>query len=188
MPKISPEAYRERRGRIMDAARRCFVRKGIHISVDDICAEARVSKGALYGYFPSKEAVIQAIADEHIADLAKVRAASSAEELVDALLERINNGDRASCRLELEAWAHALTREQLRNRLMENTGELRSSIEQALKRIEAKGKPRDLPSPDMALIIETLAMGLVANAALGRDAEARKLLALLITKLTTAAD
>ena len=53
----------------MAAARRCFVRNGIHISVDDICAEAGVSKGALYGYFPSKDAVIQAIADEHVSDL-----------------------------------------------------------------------------------------------------------------------
>ena len=183
MPKISPEAYRERRGRIMNAARRCFVRKGIHISVDEICAEAKVSKGALYGYFPSKEAVIQAIADEHIADLAGVRAASTAEELVGALLERINNGDRASCRIELEAWAHALTREQLRNRLMENTGELRSSIEQALGRIVGE---RHTPSAiaDAALLVETMAMGLVANAALGRDAEARRMLAMLIARMT----
>jgi AcrR family transcriptional regulator len=185
MPKISPEAFQERRGRIMDAARRCFLRKGIHISVDDICAEAKVSKGALYGYFPSKEAVIQAIADEHIADLAKVRAASTADELVDALLERINGGDRASCRLEMEAWAHALTREQLRSRLMENTGELRSSIEQALGRI-ASNKLAASSVADAALLVETMAMGLVANAALGRDAEARRLLSLLIARLTTA--
>lgn len=187
MPKISPEAYRERRGRIMDAARRCFVRKGIHISVDDICAEAKVSKGALYGYFPSKEAVIQAIADEHIADLASVRRAGTVDELVDALLERINGGDRSSCRLELEAWAHALTRDRLRSRLLENTGELRSSIGQALERIAGKRAGR-LSIADAALLVETLAMGLVANAALGRDAEARRLLALLISALAIRTD
>ncbi len=70
----------------MAAARRCFIRHGIHISVDEICAEAKVSKGALYGYFASKDAIIQAIADEHAADLGAVRRACSCGELVAALL------------------------------------------------------------------------------------------------------
>jgi AcrR family transcriptional regulator len=167
MPKISPEAYQERRGRIMHAARRCFVRNGIHISVDEICAEAKVSKGALYGYFPSKEAVIQAIAEEHVADLASVRNAGSREELAAALMERLSSGDSAANRLELEAWTYALNRQELRKRLLENTLELRLAIESALRRM-GENDHREFSEKDGALL-ETFALGLVARAALGRD-------------------
>lgn len=166
MPKISSEAYKERRARIMDAARRCFIRKGIHISVDEICAEAKVSKGALYGYFPSKDAIIQAIADEHIANLSAVREAGSREELVAALVERLSNGDPSANRLELEAWAYAFDRQELRNRLLENMVELRSAIQSALARMREK---RDAePTNRDGLLVETFALGLVAQAALGR--------------------
>ena len=181
MPKISAEASRERRANIMNAARRCFVRSGIHISVDDICAEAGVSKGALYGYFPSKEAVIQAIADEHVSDLTRIRGATSPDELIAALLERLGDA-RASARLELEAWAYSLKNEKLSDRLFENAAELRLSIRQALQRI---GKSADLSGAqsidDAALLIETVAMGLVARAALGEEAEAERVLRLVVT-------
>jgi len=182
MPKISSEAYQERRASIMAAARRCFIRNGIHISVDEICAEAKVSKGALYGYFPSKEAVIQAIADEHVADLASVRDASSRDELVAALLERLSNGDPAANGLELEAWAYALKRKDLRNRLLENTQELRSAIESALARM-SEGKDVNSGRPD-GLLLETLAMGLVAKAAMGRAEPVDDILSSMLELLT----
>jgi TetR/AcrR family transcriptional regulator, repressor for uid operon len=183
MPKISAQASRQRRDNIMDAARRCFVRSGIHISVDDICAEAGVSKGALYGYFPSKESIIQAIADEHVSDLARVRKSKSADELIAALLERLGNG-RTSARLELEAWAYSLKNEKLRNRLFENAAELRLSIKEALESIGVSNDSgQKLSIGDSALLIETIAMGLVARAALGEDAEAERALSLVISAI-----
>ena len=49
--------------RILDAAKKCFVRSGFQgASMHDICKEAEMSPGALYRYFPSKEAIIEAIA------------------------------------------------------------------------------------------------------------------------------
>ena len=182
MPKISSEAYQERRASIMAAARRCFIRKGIDISVDEICAEARVSKGALYGYFPSKDAVIQAIADEHVADLAAVRSAANPDELVAALLERLSDGDPAANGLELEAWAYSLKREELRNRLLENSLELRLAIESALARIRRSSQGKSA-RPD-GLLLETLAMGLVAKAALGRDEPVEVILSSMLELLT----
>ncbi len=48
--------------RIMEAARRCFLRSGFQgASMHQICAEAGMSPGALYRYFPSKESMIAAI-------------------------------------------------------------------------------------------------------------------------------
>ncbi|WP_244636036.1 TetR/AcrR family transcriptional regulator [Chthonobacter albigriseus] len=54
-----------RRTQILDAARICFSRWGFHgASMHQICREARMSPGALYRYFPSKEAIIAAIAGD----------------------------------------------------------------------------------------------------------------------------
>lgn len=49
--------------RILEAAKACFVRWGFQgASMHQICAEVGMSPGALYRYFPSKEAIIEAIA------------------------------------------------------------------------------------------------------------------------------
>ncbi|MCO5159571.1 MAG: TetR/AcrR family transcriptional regulator [Mesorhizobium sp.] len=64
----APASRAERRDqqvhRVMDAAKRCFVRSGFQgASMHQICAEAGMSPGALYRYFPSKEAMIAAITE-----------------------------------------------------------------------------------------------------------------------------
>lgn len=50
--------------RIMEAAKACFVRSGFQgASMHQVCAEAGMSPGALYRYFPSKESIIEAITE-----------------------------------------------------------------------------------------------------------------------------
>ncbi|MDP3897426.1 MAG: TetR/AcrR family transcriptional regulator [Mesorhizobium sp.] len=50
--------------RIMEAAKKCFVHAGFQgASMQQICAAAEMSPGALYRYFPSKEAIIGAITE-----------------------------------------------------------------------------------------------------------------------------
>jgi len=52
----------ETRGRILDAAVRKFAIAGYDAaSVDDICTEAGVSKGAFYHHFPTKQAIFLAL-------------------------------------------------------------------------------------------------------------------------------
>jgi TetR/AcrR family transcriptional repressor of uid operon len=61
----------DRRGEILAAAQRCFVRSGFHqTSMQEICAEAGMSAGNLYRYFPSKEALIAGIAERDRAEVA----------------------------------------------------------------------------------------------------------------------
>lgn len=65
MPKI-PVQHRseETRGKILEAAIRLFSNRGFNTaSVDDICAEAGVSKGAFYHHFESKQALFLALLD-----------------------------------------------------------------------------------------------------------------------------
>lgn len=60
-----------RRHQILDAARLCFAQSGFRgASMQEICAEAKMSPGALYRYFPSKEAIVEAIAQEQHCDAA----------------------------------------------------------------------------------------------------------------------
>jgi AcrR family transcriptional regulator len=61
MPKVSPEYSEARRLQIIDAAYRCFARKGFHqASMRDIFEEANLSTGAVYHYFRSKDEIIKA--------------------------------------------------------------------------------------------------------------------------------
>jgi AcrR family transcriptional regulator len=49
----------DRRSRILDAAERCFVRSGFHrTTMQDVAAEAGMSPGNLYRYFPSKDGIV----------------------------------------------------------------------------------------------------------------------------------
>ena len=63
---VSRESRRDQTiRRILDAAHRCFMASGFQgASMQQICAAAEMSPGALYRYFPSKEAIISAIAEE----------------------------------------------------------------------------------------------------------------------------
>ena len=64
MRRVNAQLQSDRRAEILEAAQRCFVRAGFHgASMQDICAEARMSPGNLYRYFPSKEALIAGIAE-----------------------------------------------------------------------------------------------------------------------------
>ena len=63
MPKVSEEHRLARQDRIIDAALIAFRRKGFQAtSMAEIIAESGLSAGAIYGYFPSKAEIVQAVA------------------------------------------------------------------------------------------------------------------------------
>src|SRR3954454_20910517 len=62
MPKVLPEYLEPRRREILDAAATCFTRRGFHqTTMQDICEESKLSPGAVYRYFRSKEEIIEAM-------------------------------------------------------------------------------------------------------------------------------
>jgi AcrR family transcriptional regulator len=70
MPKVTQQYLDARREHILSAARRCFLRDGFHAtSMQDLFAEAGLSSGAVYRYFPSKDDLIIAIAAENLQDV-----------------------------------------------------------------------------------------------------------------------
>jgi TetR/AcrR family transcriptional repressor of uid operon len=70
MRRANAQLQSDRRAEILAAAQRCFVRSGFHrASMHDICAEAGMSPGNLYRYFPSKESLIAGIAERDRAEV-----------------------------------------------------------------------------------------------------------------------
>jgi AcrR family transcriptional regulator len=62
-----PDVSQERRNQIIAAAIAVFTRLGFHAArIEDIAKEAKLSKGALYWYFKSKDDIIAAIMDRFI--------------------------------------------------------------------------------------------------------------------------
>ena len=59
---VNKEEYELRRNEILEAAQRLVYTKGFEqMSVQDLLAEVRISKGAFYHYFDSKQALLEAL-------------------------------------------------------------------------------------------------------------------------------
>src|SRR6266699_6863331 len=64
MPKTSMAAKEARRTQILDAAVRCFAQRGYYeTTIEDLVTETGLSRGALYLYYHSKEAIYLAISE-----------------------------------------------------------------------------------------------------------------------------
>jgi TetR/AcrR family transcriptional repressor of uid operon len=88
MRRANVQLRYDRRDEILAAAQRCFARSGFHgASMQDICAEAGMSPGNLYRYFPSKEALVAGIAERDRAEVAQQFASADFSHGFFALLE-----------------------------------------------------------------------------------------------------
>lgn len=77
---------------LLDAALSLFVRKGYaHTSVAEIARAAGLSKGAVYLYFPSKQAILEALVERAVAPVARraLDAAGLAEADMRATLRNV---------------------------------------------------------------------------------------------------
>ncbi len=57
------------RQRILDAAKELFAERGLTVTLHDIAARAGVGVGTIYRHFPDKKPLIDAIFEEHLAEL-----------------------------------------------------------------------------------------------------------------------
>lgn len=62
MVRITPEEFQSRRDEILASATRVFARKGCaQATMQDVAADAGLSVGAIYRYYPSKDDLVQAV-------------------------------------------------------------------------------------------------------------------------------
>ena len=118
MPRISAAHEQEVRDRIVNAAVRVFSEKGYHSStIADVVRESGLSVGAIYTYFPGKEALFRhscdLIAARGLDELAErlAPATTTAERLTIAIalyVETIDEFGDAPGQISLvQAWAEA---------------------------------------------------------------------------------
>jgi AcrR family transcriptional regulator len=117
MPKVSQSYLNARRAQILDAAITCFSRQGFHrTTMQDIVAQSKLSPGAIYNYFASKEAIIEAIANErHARERAFMTEAQKQSDVVgalkhigDAFFSQLNDPkERRRRRVSIQLWAEA---------------------------------------------------------------------------------
>ncbi|MDL4771423.1 MULTISPECIES: TetR/AcrR family transcriptional regulator [Thermomonosporaceae] len=137
MPRVSEEHLERRRRQILDAARSCFVRRGLHeTSMQDIFAESGLSAGAVYRYFKSKNEIIEAVAstvisDLHtfLADLVNRDPIPTLDTVVGLVTDKMVSlsGPDGPLRLAPQAWALALYDPRLGHYVEENVRNLRGT-------------------------------------------------------------
>jgi AcrR family transcriptional regulator len=117
---------------ILEAAARVFRREGFRATTNRVAAEAGVSIGSLYEYFPNKQALLAALAERHVAVAETEVGSALTETALPALLARLQGAILASQRYPSQALAlltgtgHNPLRgraELLRARALERLGE-----------------------------------------------------------------
>jgi AcrR family transcriptional regulator len=171
MPKVSPQYRAERRAHIMAAARRCFIRNGFHAaSMHDLVEEAGMSSGAVYRYFPSKDAVIEAIAADNLEQVVALIAQSiddgaSPQRAIATVLDFVTHrhGEDGFAAIALLVWSEALRNPTL-------AVHLRNAIGTAFDKLSANANPQpdgQLDSTALADLLLCLLPGYLMRLALG---------------------
>jgi TetR/AcrR family transcriptional repressor of uid operon len=168
MPKIDLQAKEKRRRALVDAAWRCVARTGYRtLTVDDVCTEAGLSKGAFYTYFDQKQDLLLALLDDDAAGLRELVAdaadqPSGVEQIrrfVAALVDR--GADAAAVQLRADLWAEIKSEESVRLRFLEAMQERRALLAGWITAGVAAGELVEVPANALAAVFLALGDGLM---------------------------
>lgn len=182
MPKVSEEHREARRRQILDAAWACFARNGFHkTSMPDVFAEAGLSAGAVYRYFPGKEALITAIAETSMRQLVEILDAHLRApdlpppgDLLPALMEDLTAlGGSAPAPMAPQVWSEMMRDPRIAGAVAGMLGDIQQRLTEVCRRYQAAGvldpglDPGDTARVLIALIqgwiIQWNTMGLAAH-------------------------
>jgi TetR/AcrR family transcriptional regulator, transcriptional repressor of aconitase len=180
MPRVSAERLEATRTRILDAARRCFIRNGFHVtSMQDIQGEAGLSAGAVYRHFKSKDELICAIAMAALAEvtdgLSHIFEAPEPPPL-DEVVARMLRGRppmdarRQSAVLMVQVWGEVARRPELQVRFMEAHVAWRAFLVRLITVYQHSGQlGPDVPPEQLAHTLVALLQGFNLQLALASD-------------------
>jgi AcrR family transcriptional regulator len=174
VPRLADETKVERRRQLIDAAWRCAATTPFAaLTVDDICAEAGVSKGAFYGYFEQKQDLLLALLRDEGEDMldvmrrvenTNVGGVERLRRFARAMVERGEDPGRLQIRADL--WAEMSSNDEVRREwthvMRERRAALRAWIEEALD----SGELETIPANALAAILLALGDGLLLHAGL----------------------
>jgi AcrR family transcriptional regulator len=160
LPKVS-EAHRyNRRRQILDAAIECFARRGFQrTSMEDIIGESKLSAGAIYVYFQSKDQIIETLADErHDREKQLIKRAVARGEWAECLdllvrdfYESLEDpAKRRERRLGIHLWAEALCNPKVARLTRRGINQPLGLLSRAIAKAQTDGQLRKDIDPDIA--------------------------------------
>jgi AcrR family transcriptional regulator len=184
MPKVLPEYLEHRKQQILDAAAACFVRRGFHqTTMQDICQESELSPGAVYRYFPSKEAIIEAMAEyrqrQNAERLEKAMSKGATLEVFDELirlffLEREAAEMMATCALMLETITEAPRNPQIREAQARINAGVRVGLANGVRESQARGEiDPTLDADAVARVMSAVYQGYITQLLVDPDIDVR---------------
>ena len=170
-PKVTQEYKNEVRERILSAAEKLFSSKGYYdTSMDEIVAESRLSKGAIYGYFKSKEDLFVALQDKQLEESITVLTSTFApgdsartklKKVIGTAFGSLINASKKSCRISLEFNVAAPRIKSVQRRRDERFMALHRFLVEIIREGVEKGEfRRDVNPNQTALILMAMADGL----------------------------
>ena len=161
------------RGRILDAAVRRFAISGYDAaSVDDICAEAGVSKGAFYHHFPTKQAIFLALMEGWLTMIDMGMEAVHEETVPETLITMTNLLPGVFAAAEdrlpmfLEFWLQASRDETIWNAIIAPYRHYQEYFSKLIRDGIEEGSLKSVDSQVAAQLVVSMAVGLVLQGVL----------------------
>ncbi len=178
MPRIPQQRRDDQRQRFLDAAWRCAARKGYRdTTVDDVCEEAGLSKGAFYGYFDHKRSLLLALlnqeaaaVDELMDDLTRSEPSSSRRlrRFAESILQR--GADAAQVQVRADLWEVMSSEPAIRERFVAVIERRRRVLRGWVEEGVQSGELVEIPANAFASLLLALADGLLLHRGLDADA------------------
>ncbi len=156
-PKVTEKYRQSVRDKILRSAENLFSHKGYHeTSMDDIVRESGLSKGAIYGYFESKQDLFLALSERRVASI--MDTIQSGFSPNDSALKKLEKAGEFHfnyieqsieiCRMSLECWVEAPRIASLQKRLDNRYEKAHRFIAEIIKEGIQKGEFRKDIDPD----------------------------------------
>ncbi|GAB2889183.1 TetR/AcrR family transcriptional regulator [Streptomyces mayteni] len=158
MARVSQEHLEARRQQILEGAARVFAREGFHgASMQEVLRETGLSAGAVYRYFPSKDALVAALAHRVLGVVRETFESVPVAEPPDLPAEIVRAMERVWTGLPFvpgllpHVWVETLRNPELAAVMREGYGRLVEIWERLVETYQRNGWMRDdVPAQDVA--------------------------------------
>lgn len=196
MPKVTQQTLEARKEQILLAAAACFSRTGFHrTTMRDILREVQLSAGAVYNYFPSKEAILQQMAERDLQsaiELLKQLSPADAYAVMRLLELMFGDLDRivtsGGARLTVTVLAEVATNPELHQKIMPFRRQLKLEVTQFVHAY-CSAQKLSITESDITFMVDALFQlfnGAICSAALNEYVDTKKIVHLSqqLVKLT----
>jgi AcrR family transcriptional regulator len=159
--------------------------------MQDICAQAGLSPGAVYRYFGGKEEIIEAMVEERrrrgMALVEAARHQGDTAEILDALSRTFfaELEDAEGCAVGIELWAEALRSPRIREMLRDDLRQIRASFAEIIAAAKERGDVDPAADPEAAAqVMLSLFEGFVIQRTLDPGVDAQDYVATVSRVLT----